>query len=103
MPFCHKCLPGEYQPQYNQIYCEKCPENYTSPRGAESLSNCLPKYHQPCIMHPKVCGTFGICVPEQKSPYLYSCLCEDSYVGMPIQTFCFYFYYYNRTKLSKFV
>lgn len=81
MPFCKKCNPGEFQPFYNQVVCEKCPPNYISPRGAMSFHECAPKYILPCDANPAICGPHGACVPEPGNPYLYSCLCEDGFIG----------------------
>lgn len=81
MPFCRKCYPNEFQPMYDQIACEKCPDNYISPRGSMSRNDCLPKRVQPCVSQPTVCGQFGVCIPETRNPYLYSCHCAEGYVG----------------------
>lgn len=81
MPFCKKCNPGEYQTYYNQIHCDTCPNNYVSPRGASSISDCTPRQIQPCVTNSAICGEHGICIPETRNPYLYDCICEDGYVG----------------------
>lgn len=82
MPFCRKCVPGEYQSLYDQIICNKCPENFTSIRGATALNDCYPKRTLPCSLEPPVCGPYGTCVPELRNNYLYSCTCEENYIGM---------------------
>lgn len=80
MPFCRKCSPGEYQSAYDQTACEQCPANTISPRGSTSIDNCHPKQYQPCSQL-NVCGLHGTCNQEIVNPFLYSCSCEDGYVG----------------------
>lgn len=79
MPFCRKCSPGEYQSEYDQIQCNQCPPNTISPRGSASIDNCHPKQYQPCSQL-NVCGSHGTC-QEVSNPFLYSCSCEDGFVG----------------------
>ena len=81
MPFCRKCQPGQFQPLFDQIKCSNCPQNNISPRGATSFADCYPQQKHPCIANPSVCGPHGICQQENGSPYLYSCLCEDEFIG----------------------
>ncbi|KAG4075716.1 hypothetical protein HA402_003541 [Bradysia odoriphaga] len=80
MPFCRKCSPGEYQSNYDQIACDQCPPNSISTRGSTSVDNCHPKQHQPCSQI-NVCGLHGTCKQEISNPFLYSCSCEDGFVG----------------------
>lgn len=81
MPFCRKCEPGEYQPFYDQTECEKCPADYISRRGAYELSECSPRQSSnPCEISG-VCGDNGSCVREPINDHLYSCLCQEGYVG----------------------
>lgn len=80
MPFCRKCSPGEYQSQYDQVTCDQCPPNTISPRGSTSPDNCHPKQYQPCSQI-NVCGSHGTCKQEVSNPFLYSCSCEDGFVG----------------------
>lgn len=81
MPFCRKCVPGEFQPLHDQTDCQKCPDSYISPRGSMSINDCLPKRIQPCVSQPTVCGSNGQCVPETRNPYLYSCQCDEGFIG----------------------
>ncbi|XP_062536901.1 sushi, von Willebrand factor type A, EGF and pentraxin domain-containing protein 1-like [Armigeres subalbatus] len=81
MPFCRKCDPGEYQGLYNRINCDKCPQDHTSQRGSTSIKDCFPKYSKPCSTEFSVCGTHGKCMPEPSNNELYSCLCEEGFVG----------------------
>ena len=37
---CGQCLPGKYQPNWNQGGCYSCPSGKTSPAGSTSYSNC---------------------------------------------------------------
>lgn len=80
MPFCRKCSPGEYQSMYDQIACDQCPPNTISPRGSTSMDSCHPKQYQPCSQI-NVCGLHGTCKQEIINPFLYSCSCEDGFVG----------------------
>lgn len=86
MPFCKKCGPGEYQSFYDQTKCEKCPEGFISPRGSRFFEDCVPKIIQPCLKNPLVCGRNGYCVPEGTNNYLYSCLCDEGYIGSHCET-----------------
>ncbi|KXJ84393.1 hypothetical protein RP20_CCG009862 [Aedes albopictus] len=81
MPFCRKCDPGEYQGLYNRISCDKCPSDHTSLRGSTSIKDCFPKHSRPCSSEFPVCGPHGQCVPEPSNEELYSCLCEEDFVG----------------------
>ncbi|XP_058442915.1 sushi, von Willebrand factor type A, EGF and pentraxin domain-containing protein 1-like isoform X2 [Malaya genurostris] len=81
MPFCRRCDPGEYQGLYNRISCDKCPPDHTSPRGSTSMTDCFPKRNWPCEMDPPVCGSQGQCVPEPINDDLYSCVCNEGFVG----------------------
>lgn len=81
MPFCRKCSPAQYQPNYNQIKCMPCPLGMSSPRGAISITNCFHDRKHICEINSAVCGPHGICVPENGNRHLYSCLCEDGYTG----------------------
>lgn len=81
MPFCRKCIPGQYQPNYNQVKCMPCPLGMSSPRGAISITNCFSDRKHICEINSAICGPHGICVPENENQYLYTCLCEDGYTG----------------------
>lgn len=81
VPFCRKCLPGQYQPEFNEVKCLNCPNGMTSPRGALSVTNCYQEQQSACTMNLGVCGPHGICMQESSNIYLYSCLCEDGFVG----------------------
>ncbi|XP_055587381.1 sushi, von Willebrand factor type A, EGF and pentraxin domain-containing protein 1-like [Uranotaenia lowii] len=81
MPFCRKCDPGEYQGLYNRISCDRCPHDYTSPRGSTSITDCTPKVVKPCQNDHLVCGSNGRCVPQSNSSNLYSCLCDEGFAG----------------------
>lgn len=85
MPFCKKCGPGEYQSFYDQTKCEKCPENFNSPRGSRFFEDCIPKIIQPCLKNPLICGRNGRCVPEGNNN-LYSCSCDEGYIGSHCET-----------------
>ncbi|XP_059610984.1 sushi, von Willebrand factor type A, EGF and pentraxin domain-containing protein 1-like [Phlebotomus argentipes] len=81
MPYCKKCLPGEYQALYDQIRCEPCPDGFISPRGAKSFTDCSPRRLFPCQLPDPVCGQNGACIPDAKNPYLYSCICNIGFQG----------------------
>lgn len=81
LPFCRKCPPGFYQPFYNQIKCENCGNNQISPRGSVSENACYPKQSHPCFSHPSICGPHGVCQQENGNAYLYSCLCQEEFIG----------------------
>lgn len=82
MPFCRKCPPAQYQPNYNQIKCMPCPLGMSSPRGAISILNCFSDRKHICEINSAICGPHGICVSEHGNQHLYSCLCEDGYTGI---------------------
>lgn len=82
MPFCRKCNPSQYQPNYNQIKCMPCPLGMSSPRGAISITNCFSDRKHICEVSTSICGPHGVCVPENGNQHLYSCLCENGYTGM---------------------
>lgn len=92
MPFCRKCLPGQYQENFDEVKCLNCPAHYLSPRGAISISNCYPEQRQACNMNPTVCGPHGICEQVIGNIYLYSCLCEEEFIGNFILNLLFHFY-----------
>ncbi|XP_053687129.1 sushi, von Willebrand factor type A, EGF and pentraxin domain-containing protein 1-like [Sabethes cyaneus] len=81
MPFCRKCEPGEYQALYNRIHCDRCPPDHISPRGSTAITDCVPKRSRPCEAEPPVCGPHGQCIPEPINDYLYSCTCNEGFVG----------------------
>ncbi|XP_065089093.1 sushi, von Willebrand factor type A, EGF and pentraxin domain-containing protein 1-like [Ochlerotatus camptorhynchus] len=81
VPFCRKCEPGEYQGLYNRISCDKCPPDHISPRGSTSIADCAPKHSQPCLTEFSICGPRGQCIPEPLNDELYSCVCEEGFVG----------------------
>lgn len=81
MPFCRKCPPAQYQPNYNQIKCMPCPLGMSSPRGSISVTNCFSDRKHICEINSAICGPHGICVPENGNQHLYSCLCVDGYAG----------------------
>lgn len=89
MPFCRKCPPAQYQPDFNQNKCLQCPLGMTSPRGAISIDNCFEEKRHICEINSAICGPHGICVPENENQHLYSCLCEDGFTG----TFFFHFFF----------
>lgn len=76
MPFCRSCGVGEYQPEYDQISCMKCPDNKTSERGSKSIDNCYEKFEKSC--DDSLCGSYGKCNPNGA---FYSCECRDGYYG----------------------
>lgn len=79
-PYCRKCIHGEYQPFYNKIYCEKCPDGLTSSRASVNIESCYPKRQQHCKKYPPVCGDHGKCTSDINTN-LYSCSCDDGYGG----------------------
>ncbi|XP_037922099.1 sushi, von Willebrand factor type A, EGF and pentraxin domain-containing protein 1-like isoform X3 [Hermetia illucens] len=81
MPFCRKCNPGEYQSEYDQTQCEKCPSGHTSPRGATSRSECTLERPNPCIMNPKICGPNGVCITDSNVQSSYYCQCDQGFDG----------------------
>lgn len=80
MPYCKKCGPSEYNSQYNQTACEKCPSGYFSRRGSISKLNCT-QQTMPCSVLPPICGSNGQCQSVAESIFLYTCLCEDDFMG----------------------
>lgn len=82
MPFCRSCGIGEYQPDYDQTSCIKCPDNMTSDRGAKSIESCYEKYEQSC--NDAICGDHGKCIP---SGAFYICECRDGYYGQKCEVF----------------
>jgi hypothetical protein len=76
MPFCRTCNVGEYQPNYDQINCLTCPENYTSPRGSKSINDCYKQIEDSC--DEKTCGKNGKCIP---SGIFYHCECNIGFYG----------------------
>lgn len=91
MPFCRKCSPAQYQPNYNQVKCMPCPLGMSSPRGAISITNCFSDRKHICEINSAICGPHGVCVPENGNQHLYSCLCEDGYTGVCLDTASTYF------------
>lgn len=81
MPFCRKCAPGQYQPNYDAIKCLKCPLFHTSRRGSILISDCQQMPRHACYSNPHVCGPHGVCESVPTNVYLYSCLCEENYIG----------------------
>lgn len=81
MPFCRKCLPGQYQPQYDQLRCLSCPAQHTSPRGSVSSDRCRPNPKHACQLNPSACGPHGFCEQVRNNIYLYDCLCEEDFIG----------------------
>lgn len=59
-PFCRSCGVGEYQSEYDQTTCEKCPEGMTSERGSTNIENCYKKYEDSC--DDTTCGANGQCI-----------------------------------------
>lgn len=76
MPFCRSCSVGEYQSQYDQISCEKCPDGKTSERGSKSIENCYDRYENSC--DDSTCGKHGKCISNEA---FYICECPDEYFG----------------------
>lgn len=89
MPFCRKCPPAQYQPDFNQNKCLQCPLGMKSPRGAISIDNCDEEKRHICEINSAICGPHGICVPENENQHLYSCLCEDGFTGSVFLFFLF--------------
>lgn len=81
MPFCRKCPPAQYQPDFNQIKCLSCPMGMTSPRGSIEIDNCFEEKRHICELNSVICGPHGVCMPENGNLHLYSCLCEDGFSG----------------------
>lgn len=81
MPFCRKCLPGQYQPKFDQVKCLSCPSGMTSPRGSIIFENCVAEQRHICQRNVGICGPHGVCAPENNNIYLYSCLCEKGFTG----------------------
>lgn len=81
MPFCRKCPPGHYQPNYDSIKCLKCPSFHSSRRGSTLLSDCHQMSRHACHSNPHVCGPYGICESVPTNVYLYNCICEENYIG----------------------
>lgn len=81
MPSCRKCPPSQYQPEFNQNKCIKCPLGMNSPRGAITIDNCFEETRNICQINIGICGPHGICVQENGNRHLYSCLCEDGFTG----------------------
>lgn len=87
MPQCQKCPPGQYQPEFNQVKCLKCPYGMTSPRGAVLIDNCFDKKRNMC-QNSSICGPHGVCqVHENGNRHLYSCLCVDGFTGKIFNSF----------------
>ncbi|CRL07619.1 CLUMA_CG020584, isoform A [Clunio marinus] len=76
MPFCRTCLAGQYQPDYDQTTCIKCPNNLTSDQGSKTIESCYEKYDNSCTN--KTCGDHGTCVTSRS---FYSCECRDGFYG----------------------
>lgn len=76
MPFCKACDLGEYQPFYDQTECLKCPEGFTSSRGARTLADCFQRIEQPCALLP--CGKNGECIADNN---FYHCDCDEGFIG----------------------
>lgn len=81
MPFCRKCSPSQYQPDYDAVKCLACAPNSTSPRGSTSSSSCAEEQTHICRTNSAICGPHGVCMRESGNPHLYSCLCEDGFTG----------------------
>ena len=60
MPFCRSCGVGEYQSNYDETACEKCPDGLTSDRGSTGIENCYKKYEDSC--DDSTCGEHGKCI-----------------------------------------
>jgi hypothetical protein len=76
MPFCRSCGIGEYQPEYDQSTCDKCPDGKTSERGSTSASDCFERFEDSCSA--VTCGDHGRCV---QSDAFYSCDCDEGFYG----------------------
>lgn len=76
MPFCRSCGVGEYQSEYDQISCDKCPNGMTSDRGSKSIESCYDRYEKSC--DESTCGEHGKCL---SSGSFYTCECQDNFYG----------------------
>lgn len=76
MPFCRSCNVGEYQPEYDQTECNKCPGNMTSDRGSKSIDECFEKFEKSC--NELTCGINGRCIA---SGAFYTCECQNGFYG----------------------
>lgn len=76
VPFCRVCDIGEYQPDYDQSLCLKCPDGLTSDRGSKTIDSCYIKYESPC--NETTCGDHGNCT---ENGAFYYCDCLDDYYG----------------------
>lgn len=76
MPFCRSCGIGEYQSDYDQTSCEKCPENMTSDRGSKSIQSCFERNEKSC--NEMSCGAHGKCIP---SGVFFTCDCIEGFYG----------------------
>ena len=76
MPFCRSCFAGEYQPKYDQMSCDLCPDGKTSERGSISIDNCYDKYENSC--YNLTCGEHGKCISNKA---FYICECQGEYYG----------------------
>lgn len=75
MPFCKSCNIGEYQADYDQTTCNKCPNNMISDRGSKSVESCYERYDQSC--NETTCG-HGKCI---LSGSFYTCECQEGFYG----------------------
>lgn len=78
MPFCKKCAPGDFNDDFNQVACKKCPVGFFSPRGSTTSANCT-EQRRPCSLLPPICGEHGHC--EESGQTTYSCHCLDGWYG----------------------
>lgn len=83
MPYCKKCPPGDYQPEYDQTRCRQCPEGFLSPRGSKHANQCTPKPRHPCD-NPGTCRNRAQCLPSPSSNSLFTCKCSEGFSG----TYC---------------
>lgn len=80
-PFCNSCEIDYYQPEYGQIQCIKCPNEYTTTSyRSKSKEECIPNLIKLCQnKESNICHN-GTCVLEDEDTY-YSCECKEDYIG----------------------
>ena len=76
MPFCRSCGIGEYQPEYDQTKCIKCPNSMTSDRGSKTIESCYDRNEKSC--NETTCSEHGRCLP---SGVFYTCECDEGFYG----------------------
>lgn len=76
MPFCRSCEVGEYQSEYDQLSCNKCPENMKSERASKSIESCYEKQEKSC--NESTCRENGKCI---STGAFYNCECKNGFYG----------------------